>query len=120
MINLLIAFLLKHFIVDFLMQGPYQYKNKGTFLHPGGLLHVLLHGLATTTVLAAFGLSLKFVILASLFDSIVHYFVDFSKVNICRHFNLKPDNSEWFWHLMGFDQLLHMLTYVAIIANASS
>ncbi len=120
MISLLLAFLFKHFIVDFPLQGPYQYLNKGTFLHPGGLLHSFLHGLATAGILAVFGMSLKFILFAALFDSAVHYVVDFSKVNIGRKFNLKPDNSEWFWYLLGLDELLHMLTYVAIIAMVFS
>ena len=30
-------------------------------------------------------------------------------------YNLKPDNSEYFWMLLGFDQLLHQLTYIGII-----
>lgn len=42
---LLILFLFtKHFIIDFLLQGQYQWKNKGTYGHPGGLLHSALHG----------------------------------------------------------------------------
>lgn len=42
MIETLIFLTVKHFIVDVILQNPYQYLNKGKFLHPGGLLHVFL------------------------------------------------------------------------------
>ena len=52
---LLIALLTKHLIVDFPLQAfPYQYKNKGTYGHPGGLLHAGLHLLGTFLVLVFF------------------------------------------------------------------
>ena len=41
---------MKHFAVDFLLQTRYQWENKGTYLHPGGLLHAGLHGLGTLAV----------------------------------------------------------------------
>lgn len=40
MVELLFWLFTKHFIVDFPLQAfPYQYQNKGTYGHPGGLLH---------------------------------------------------------------------------------
>jgi hypothetical protein len=36
--------------------------------------------------------------------------IDWAKMNAGNLYNLKPDNSEWFWILLGFDQLLHHLT----------
>ena len=31
--------MVKHALADFYLQTPYQYLNKGTYGHPGGLLH---------------------------------------------------------------------------------
>jgi len=52
---LLLALTVKHFIVDFPLQAhPYQYKNKGTYGHPGGLLHSGLHLVGTLLFLLPF------------------------------------------------------------------
>lgn len=48
MLTLLIFLLFtKHFIVDFPLQWEYQWKNKGTYGHPGGIIHAALHGIGT-------------------------------------------------------------------------
>lgn len=104
----------KHFICDFPLQAyPWMYRNKGTYGHLGGVAHASIHALGTAMVLVPFiGLAaLKF----ALIDAIVHYHIDWAKMNVSRHNDLQPNNSEWFWILLGFDQLLHHLTYFALI-----
>lgn len=108
---------IKHFICDFPLQAnPWMYRNKGTYLHPGGIAHSGIHGLGTLLVLAPFLGSLSMFLAA--FDMLVHYHIDWAKMNISQHYNLQPNNSERFWILLGFDQLLHHLTYFAIIYYA--
>lgn len=109
---------IKHFICDFPLQAfPWMYRNKGTYGHPGGLVHAGIHGVATFVVLAFFVGWMTALTLASL-DAFLHYHIDWAKVRIGAKYGLRPDNSEWFWMLLGADQLLHMLTYfvIAIIA----
>ena len=104
----------KHFICDFPLQAyPWMYRNKGTYGHLGGVAHASIHAAGTAMVLAPFiGLAaLKF----ALIDAIAHYHIDWAKMNVSRHNDLQPNNSEWFWILLGFDQLLHHLTYFALI-----
>ena len=113
-ILLLFLLLTKHFIVDFPLQNSYQYLNKGTWLHLGGILHSSLHGIATGLIMSFFTSSELAIILA-LMDLLVHYAVDFSKVKINKHFGLAPSTHEQFWWLLGFDQWLHNLTYLAIV-----
>ena len=113
---MLIAFIIKHFICDFpLQRWEYMYKNKGTYFHAGGLLHAGIHGIITFIII----LYTQHVIIVSLFfsllDFLIHYHVDWAKIKICKKFNLKPENSEWYWHVLGFDQMLHYLTYAGII-----
>lgn len=108
----LLLLLTKHLIVDFPLQGPYQYKNKGTFLHSGGLLHAGLHGLGTASCLIWFT-PLWFAV--SCFDFVCHYLIDYSKMNLNRIWNLRPTTSEQFWWLLGLDQYLHQITYLIII-----
>lgn len=106
--------LTKHFIVDFPMQGPYQYKNKGKFGHPGGLLHAGLHAIVTLGILVWFVPPALAGTLAAA-EGTAHYFIDWAKMNFNARWNWKPDNSEQFWWLLGFDQWLHQITYLLIV-----
>ena len=104
----------KHFIVDFPLQKPYHYLNKGTYGHPGGIQHAVFHGVGTTLALAIFNPFLA--VVAGAIDFFIHYHVDWAKVRLNNHYGLKPDNSEYYWWLLGADQLAHALTYIAIVA----
>lgn len=112
MIYLFLAFIIKHFVCDFLIQLPYHYLNKGKYGHLGGVSHALIHGLGSALCLAIF--DLPFVGLA-LLDAALHYHIDWAKMNLCQRYNLKPDNGEGYWYLLGLDQMLHYLTYIFII-----
>lgn len=114
---LMTAFIVKHFIVDFPMQQKYQYLNKGTFGHPGGILHAAFHYLGTMAVLSAFSnITNIFVAIGlAIFDGVIHYFVDWAKVNINKFYGWTATTSEMFWHLVGLDQLIHYMTYIGII-----
>lgn len=103
----------KHFIVDFLLQTPYQYLNKGKYGHLGGILHSWMHGVATVAIMMIFTTP-EWAVMLGLLDAIIHYHVDWAKVKINTQYALKPDNSEKFWWLLGFDQYLHSLTYLLI------
>ena len=113
---LLTILFLKHFIIDFLWQGPYQYKNKGTYGHPGGLLHSGLHAVGTFFALwVCLPWAGPTIMLMSVIEFSIHYHVDWAKMNINKLLNWKPDTHEQFWWLLGFDQLLHSLTYIGMI-----
>ena len=112
---LLLAFFgIKHFIVDFPLQGPFQWMNKGTYGHPGGLLHAGLHGLGTVLALWIFA-NITWILLMAAFDAVVHYHVDWTKMNVNKKYGWKPDTHPEFWWSLGLDQLAHWLTYVVII-----
>jgi hypothetical protein len=112
---LLLAFFgIKHFVVDFPLQGSYQWMNKGTYGHPGGLLHAALHGIGTVAALWLFA-DLPWIFLMAVFDVIVHYHIDWAKMNLNARYSWKPNEHPQFWWLLGFDQLLHWLTYCLII-----
>jgi DNA (cytosine-5)-methyltransferase 1 len=44
---IMVLFVLKHLVFDWLYQPPFMYKNKGTYWHIGGVMHSLLHGIST-------------------------------------------------------------------------
>lgn len=110
---LLVLFQIKHFLADFIFQTEYMAANKGTFLHPGGVQHSLIHALFTLGILLIFTIPVA-AILFSIIDLLLHYFIDFFKMNINERKCLTPYQRH-FWVLLGFDQLLHQLTYLMIV-----
>jgi hypothetical protein len=111
-LDLLMFFQAKHFVIDFLLQGPYQYLNKGKYGHPGGLLHAGLHGIGAS--LCLLGQPIHVMIGLSLFDAIAHYHIDWFKVFVTKECNL-DFQSKYFWWLLGYDQYLHQVTYCIIL-----
>jgi hypothetical protein len=100
--------------VDFPLQFPRHYLNKGTYGDIRGLEHSLWHGLVTFCILAFFTSLILSGIIAVL-EVIAHYHIDWAKMNINRYYNLAPNTSEQFWWLLGLDQWFHYMTYVLII-----
>ena len=115
--EILILFLLftKHFLIDFPAQTPYQWMNKGTYGHPGGLLHAGLHALGTLIVFLAVSASLEGALILALIDGILHYHIDWAKMRINAHYGWKADAHPEFWVLLGIDQYLHALTYLLLV-----
>lgn len=112
-LTILTLLLIKHFVADFMLQRKYQYLNKGTYGHPGGLLHAGIHVVGTFAVLFFFidpVLAIKY----ALIDGAIHYHIDFFKSNVNRKMELQIQHNQY-WALLGFDQLLHQLTYVGIV-----
>lgn len=112
---LVLAFLVKHFIADFLLQKPYQYLNKGKYGHPGGLVHAGIHGVGTIIVLLLMFPPSFLVFWLVVFDMVSHYHIDWLKVNINEAQGWTATTSDNFWHLVGLDQLAHQLVYIVII-----
>lgn len=114
--SLLFWLFTKHFICDFPLQAfPYMYTNKGTYGHPGGLLHAGIHGVGTLIVVGMCLDSFAVAMIAMLFDGAAHYHIDWAKMNIGKHYGLLPTNSEWFWFWLGLDQYCHALTYFFLV-----
>ena len=104
---------LKHLICDFYLQRPYQYLNKGKYGHPGGLLHAAIHTVGSL-ICCIYFMNLWLLAIVLLGEFVIHYHTDWAKVNICKHFNWKMDNSEQYWWMLGVDQTIHSLTYLVM------
>jgi len=115
--DLLILILLlfsKHFLVDFPLQTKFQYSNKGIYGHPGGILHASLHGLGT--FICIYWYAPIAAIYLALADMFVHYHIDWAKMKLNSKLGWSPTTHEQFWWLLGLDQYLHAVTYVAFVA----
>jgi hypothetical protein len=111
---LLLLLQVKHFLFDFVLQTPYQLRNKGTYGHPGGILHSGLHVLGTALVLPVVMPATGLWIWVLAGEFVVHYHIDWCKEQITRRWS--KGNGPFFWWMIGLDQLLHQFTYLAIAA----
>ena len=109
---LLVLLFVKHFVVDFIFQTHKQVIEKGIYGAQGGIEHSGQHAIATFFILLLFISWPGAVILATI-DGLLHYHIDWTKININKRKNLTTNDKE-FWVWLGADQLAHTLTYLWI------
>ena len=105
---------IKHFVADFVVQFNYMIAEKGIYGAEGGLEHSTIHMLGTAIILGFFLADLYTVWLLALADFVIHYHIDWLKMNIGRWRGLTIQDHE-FWVWFGADQLAHCLTYIGIV-----
>lgn len=117
-ILLLLALLqLKHLIVDWIWQPPYEHLNKGKYGHFGGIRHAGKNAIGTALCfLPFFGIAVAILVL--LWDFIIHYHIDWIKVNYSKIRELHPMKHAEFWYVTGTDQFCHQITYILLILLA--
>jgi len=106
---------IKHFIFDYVLQTPFQFRNKGTYGHPGGGLHSGMQALATIPAFLILPPGWLMGVTIIIGEFIVHYHVDWSKEQALRRMKLATTDAGY-WRIYGIDQLAHHLTYVVIAA----
>jgi hypothetical protein len=108
--------MLKHAVADFYLQSSYQYLNKGTYGHPGGIIHSAIHVALTPLVyLVVAPASLLLVLGIAASEFVLHYHIDWLKEQIVRS-NGWTARDPGFWYALGTDQFVHGLTYLALVA----
>ena len=112
----------KHFLADAPLQNEYQYLNKGNWKHLGGYLHAGIHGLFTL-VISLFFVPVDIAILISLLDTLIHYVVDWLKINATAKYKWSGINEErkcleiysnWYFYALILDQCAHFATYILL------
>jgi hypothetical protein len=106
---------IKHFVCDGLLQTKDMVHSKGFYGRPLGILHSAIHGAGTLVVFAATGFGWGTVLLFAILDVIIHYHVDYTKENIVRSKGWSM-GVPYFWWMIALDQLLHHMTYLALVA----
>ena len=106
----LILILLKHFIVDWVIQTDEMANEKG---HKPTLLflHGLEHAIGTFMV-GIFFISVVKIVMIAMMEILIHCAIDFIKSRIMGYTKWQFPEKK-FLISMGFDQLLHQLTYIA-------
>ena len=118
---LFILFGFKHLWIDFLWQVPYEWQNKGTYGHFGGIQHSGKHAWVTMLMLVVvlwimgFTTTIPIILLVSGVEFLVHYHMDWAKVNINKKYGWTATTHNEFWWMVGLDQFVHFLNYVWII-----
>ena len=112
-IALLALLLVKHFVGDFVLQTKWQVHQKGIYGAPGGLVHSGIHVAGTLVALIALMTPVSLIVPVLIAEFVIHYHIDWGKERIVRRFGWREGAR--FWNAMGFDQLLHGLTYLAIV-----
>jgi hypothetical protein len=111
---ILVLLFVKHWYIDFVNQTADEVQWKGTYLKWAGIKHSLKHGVGTVLVLCICGIGSVDAVMLGVLDFVVHYHIDWTKININRKNNYTPQDKQ-FWTWLGADQLAHSLTYLFIV-----
>jgi hypothetical protein len=113
-VSMLVWLQVKHFVADYLLQPAWILGAKGDFRKPGGYVHAGIHAAGSLPALYFGGLDATRIALLVIAEFVIHYLLDHAKA---VHGRKHPHgvNTRIFWALHGLDQLLHHLTYSAMI-----
>lgn len=115
LLGLYIAFRIKQYVCDFMLQTDWMAMTKG---RPGRegyaalFTHTLIHGIGTGLIVLVFAPSLWWL---ALVDFCVHSFVDRVKGVMTYRQQWTPKQTV-FWWTFGMDQEAHNFTHLAYIA----
>lgn len=104
----------KHYLADYVLQTGWMARRKE---RPAGwvaplVAHALCHAGLTLLIALLVAPALWWL---ALLDLGVHFAVDRTKAKLAGHAGWTPDQAR-FWWLFGFDQMLHQLTDIVVIA----
>lgn len=113
---LILLFLLqvKHLFADFFMQTARMLTNRETYLHMGRGQHAGIHAGLSLLALLLLGAPLLFSVGLCVLEWLVHYHIDWAKARYSGGRNQTPSDAGY-WRAFGTDQLMHQLTYIAMI-----
>lgn len=105
---------IKHWYIDFVNQSMEEVNGKGIYGNAYGLMHSIKHGVATVLIFWAFTGDFNYSIIIGIIDFVLHYHIDWTKININKRWNYTTENPK-FWAWLGADQLAHSLTYLGLV-----
>ncbi len=108
---------LKHFVADYVLQPAWILRGKGDFRMIGGYIHAGGHALGTVPALMLADIGTTRVAILVFAEFVVHYLIDHGKALLSRH-SRANETTRAYWAMHGADQLMHQLTYAALILAA--
>lgn len=111
---LLALLFIKHWYIDFVNQTAEEVVSKGIYASRAGINHSLKHGLATAVIFSLILLDWEIALVIGLLDFVLHYHIDWAKININKRYNYTVETPQ-FWAWLGADQLAHALTYLGLV-----
>lgn len=109
-----ILLFVKHWYIDFVNQSMEEVHGKGIYGNAHGLMHSIKHGVATFLIFWWFLSNWPLAIILGFIDFVLHYHIDWTKININKKYNYTVENPKFWWWL-GADQLAHQITYIFLI-----
>ena len=112
-IYLMLFFQFKHFIVNFLFPYDVPRDTKKPFYDLSALRHSFFHGAGVAVcIVLALPNMIGFAILAGLFEHVAHHCIDTAE---CKIKDISSNKLAPAHFRIDVDQLLHQLTYIAIL-----
>ncbi len=114
--TLILLFLLqvKHLFADYFLQTQRMLMNRAAYAHVGRAQHAGLHAVFSAVAFLVIGAPPVFTVVLCLIEWVVHYHIDWAKGVYTEKAQDGPDDASY-WRAFGVDQLMHQLTYVAMI-----
>ena len=109
---LLILLQIKHWYIDFINQSSEEVRSKAIYGDHHGINHSAKHGIGTMfAIVCITGFPyIAFAAILGLLDSIIHYHIDWAKMN----YGNRDIQNPLFWNHLGLDQMAHQITYIGI------
>ena len=104
----------KHMFADFFMQTPRMLAGRDAYAHLGRAQHAAIHAAGSVIAYLVVGSPLMVLIWIVLAEWVAHYHIDWAKGRYSDSVGHTPADPGY-WRAFGFDQLLHQLTYVAMV-----
>jgi Protein of unknown function (DUF3307) len=111
----LLVFQVKHYVCDFVLQTSDMSRKKGIYGHRAGIIHAGTHVIGSVPAILILSRSASLVASIMAVEFLVHYHVDWLKLQFDHRRGLSIDR-HLYWVIFGADQLIHQITYVAILA----
>nr|WP_170399082.1 MULTISPECIES: DUF3307 domain-containing protein [Ruegeria] len=113
-LSMLCLLQIKHMFADFYLQTPKMLSGRGEYLHWGRAQHAGVHVIGSVIVFVLFGAPWAFILIIAALEWFVHFNIDFAKASYSDKKKLMPTQAA-FWRAAGLDQLMHNLTYIAMV-----
>lgn len=100
---------------DYFLQTKAMIEGREVYVHSGRAQHAGLHAVFSAVVLGLFGTSISLLLILIVAEFVLHFHIDYWKARHSKQHQHTPADAG-FWRAAGFDQALHQLTYIAMVA----